>query len=170
MQLHIEKKKTDKLHFESPDVSVRLDSGMMKLRSISRILFGLIVLSALDHNGVSASEPKEAYATLLYGDEFLLGARVLGKSIRDTRSTKDMVVLVSDGVSDYAKTLLQADGWIVTPISLLENPNQVRPTRFWGVYTKLRIFNMTDYEKGDFLIFFIGTRPCFFSFLKKYIC
>ncbi|KAJ0771385.1 putative glucuronosyltransferase [Helianthus annuus] len=150
MQLHIEKK-TEKLHFESPDVSVRLDSGMMKLRSISRILFGLIVLSALDHNGVSASEPKEAYATLLYGDEFLLGARVLGKSIRDTRSTKDMVVLVSDGVSDYAKTLLQADGWIVTPISLLENPNQVRPTRFWGVYTKLRIFNMTDYEKVVYL-------------------
>ncbi|PWA95499.1 TCP-1/cpn60 chaperonin family protein [Artemisia annua] len=39
------------------------------------------------------------------------------------------------------------DGWIVTPISLLQNPNQVRPARFW-VYTKLRIFNMTDYKKG----------------------
>lgn len=46
--------------------------------------------------------------TLLYGDEFLLGVRVLGKSIRDTGSiTKDMVVLVSDGVSDYAKKLLE---------------------------------------------------------------
>jgi hypothetical protein len=43
---------------------------------------------------------------LLYGDEFLLGVRVLGKSIRDTGSTKDIVVLVSDGVSDYAKKLL----------------------------------------------------------------
>nr|XP_043635005.1 inositol phosphorylceramide glucuronosyltransferase 1-like [Erigeron canadensis] len=99
----------------------------------------------------SSSKSKEAYVTLLYGDEFVLGARVLGKSIRDTRSTKDMVVLVSDGVSDYAKTLLQADGWIVKPISLLENPNQVRPTRFWGVYTKLKIFNMTDYEKVVYL-------------------
>ncbi|KAI3809321.1 hypothetical protein L1987_25292 [Smallanthus sonchifolius] len=123
----------------------------MKLR---RILFGLIILlSSLNHNvqRVSASEPKEAYVTLLYGDEFVLGARVLGKSIRDTRSTKDMIVLVSDGVSDYAKTLLQADGWIVNPISLLENPNQVRPTRFWGVYTKLKIFNMTEYEKVVYL-------------------
>lgn len=45
--------------------------------------------------------------TLLYGDEFLLGVRVLGKSIRDTGSRKDMVVLVSDGVSDYAKKLLK---------------------------------------------------------------
>lgn len=50
---------------------------------------------------------EEAYVTLLYGDEFLLGVRVLGKSIRDTGTTKDMVVLVSDGVSDYANKLLR---------------------------------------------------------------
>ncbi|KAL0317172.1 UNVERIFIED_CONTAM: Inositol phosphorylceramide glucuronosyltransferase 1, partial [Sesamum angustifolium] len=62
-----------------------------------------------------------------------------------------MVALVSDGVSNYAKKLLQADGWIVKTISLLENPNQVRPTRFWGVYTKLKIFNMTDYKKVVYL-------------------
>ncbi|CAK7341203.1 unnamed protein product [Dovyalis caffra] len=84
-------------------------------------------------------------------DEFLLGVRVLGKSIRDTGSTKDMVVLVSDGVSDYAKKLLKADGWIVEKISLLANPNQVRPKRFWGVYTKLKIFNMTNYKKVVYL-------------------
>ena len=44
---------------------------------------------------------------------------------------------------------MQADAWIVKTISLLENPNQIRPTRFWGVYTKLKIFDMTDYKKGD---------------------
>jgi hypothetical protein len=42
----------------------------------------------------------------------------------------------------------QADGFIVKHITLLANPNQVRPTRFWGVYTKLKIFNMTNYRKG----------------------
>lgn len=47
---------------------------------------------------------------------------------------------------------VQADGWIVEKISLLENPNQVRPKRFWGVYTKLKIFNMTDYKKGILVI------------------
>ncbi|MBA0770701.1 hypothetical protein Gotri_019303, partial [Gossypium trilobum] len=73
------------------------------------------------------------------------------KSIRDTGSTKEMVVLVSDGVSDYAKKLLEADGWIVENISLLVNPNQVRPKRFWGVYTKLKIFNMTNYKKVVYL-------------------
>jgi len=44
---------------------------------------------------------------------------------------------------------LQADGWIVEKISLLSNPNQVRPKRFWGVYTKLKVFNMTKYKKGN---------------------
>lgn len=81
----------------------------MNLIPISRILIGLILLSAVLQNvqRVLGSESKEAYVTLLYGDQFVLGARVLGKSIRDTRSNKDMVVLVSDGVSEYAKTLLQ---------------------------------------------------------------
>lgn len=130
----------------------------MKLSLVSRLGFGLIiVLLALNLNQfVVAAAPtsgssKEAYVTLLYGDEFVLGVRVLGKSIRDTKTTRDMVVLVSDGVSNYAKNLLKADGWIVTPISLLHNPNQVRPTRFWGVYTKLKIFNMTDYKKVVYL-------------------
>ncbi|GJU95160.1 inositol phosphorylceramide glucuronosyltransferase 1 [Tanacetum coccineum] len=125
----------------------------MKMRYGCGFFLLLLLLLAVNENveKVSASESREAYVTLLYGDEFVLGARVLGKSIRDTRSTKDMVVLVSDGVSDYAKTLLQAEGWIVKTISLLENPNQVRPTRFWGVYTKLKIFNMTDYEKVVYL-------------------
>lgn len=49
----------------------------------------------------------KAYVTLLYGDEFLLGVRVLGKSIENTGTTEDRIVLVSDGVSDYAKKLLQ---------------------------------------------------------------
>ncbi|CAM6105868.1 unnamed protein product [Calypogeia fissa] len=92
-----------------------------------------------------------AYVTLLYGDEFLLGVRVLGKSIKNTGTTKDMVALVSKGVTPEAMDLLEADGWIVTQIELLANPNSHRPARFWGVYTKLKIFNMTNYDKVVFL-------------------
>ncbi|XP_072988806.1 inositol phosphorylceramide glucuronosyltransferase 1 [Typha latifolia] len=97
------------------------------------------------------AESEEAYVTLLYGDEFVLGVRVLGKSIRETGSTKDMVVLYSDGVSEYSQRLLKADGWKMEHISLLANPNNVRPKRFWGVYTKLKIFNMTRYKKVVYL-------------------
>ncbi|KAK4782739.1 hypothetical protein SAY86_007113 [Trapa natans] len=118
------------------------------------LLFLLLSLAAQSQAATGSKSPGgggEAYVTLLYGDEFLLGVRVLGKSIRDTGTTKDMVVLVSDGVSNYATNLLRADGWIVEKISLLENPNQVRPKRFWGVYTKLKIFNMINYKKVVYL-------------------
>ncbi|KAL6651043.1 hypothetical protein ACP70R_009968 [Stipagrostis hirtigluma subsp. patula] len=102
--------------------------------------------------GVATATTEEAYVTLLYGDEFVLGVRVLGKSIRDTGTRRDMVVLVSDGVSEYSRKLLEADGWIVNRITLLANPNQVRPKRFWGVYTKLKIFNMTAYKKDTVVV------------------
>ncbi|KAL9247998.1 hypothetical protein vseg_021365 [Gypsophila vaccaria] len=129
---------------------------MVKFRIMNKgcvlILLYVLLLQCL---GVvvcrKAQTTNEAYVTLLYGDEFVLGVRVLGRSIRDSGSSRDMVVLVSDGVSDFAKLLLQADGWIVEMISLLENPNQIRPTRFWGVYTKLKIFNMTNYKKVVYL-------------------
>uniref|UniRef100_A0A7N0VHZ7 Hexosyltransferase n=2 Tax=Kalanchoe fedtschenkoi TaxID=63787 RepID=A0A7N0VHZ7_KALFE len=122
------------------------------MKSPGGVVAGLVLVCLWAGAVESRSRTSEqAYVTLLYGDEFLLGVRVLGKSIRDTGSTKDMVALVSDGVSDYAKKLLEADGWIVEMISLLANPNQIHPTRFWGVYTKLKIFNMTDYKKVVYL-------------------
>jgi hypothetical protein len=80
----------------------------------------------------SQQRTAQAYATLLYGDEFLLGVRVLGKSIRDTGVDKDMVALVSDGVSKSGIELLEADGWRVERIDLLKNPNSKRPARFLG--------------------------------------
>ncbi|CAM9000915.1 unnamed protein product [Rhodiola kirilowii] len=115
------------------------------------LLTGLAFVQLRVCCGAGSQSSEEAYVTLLYGDEFLLGVRVLGKSIRDTGSKKDMVALVSDGVSNYAQKLLKADGWIVEMISLLANPNQIHPTRFWGVYTKLKIFNMTNYKKVVYL-------------------
>ncbi|KAM7251356.1 hypothetical protein ACFE04_023239 [Oxalis oulophora] len=125
-------------------------------KALLLLLTTLVLLLLQFKSSIAGSnKQQQAYATLLYGDEFVLGVRVLGKSIKATTSagshSKDMVVLVSDGVSDYAKSLLKADGWIVEKISLLANPNEVRPKRFWGVYTKLKIFNMTNYNKVVYL-------------------
>lgn len=80
---------------------------MVRLKTSLWVLL-LALVSSIQLKGSFGSEPsKVAYVTLLYGDEFLLGVRVLGKSIRDTGSKKDMVALVSDGVSDYSKKLLK---------------------------------------------------------------
>lgn len=81
------------------------------MRKLFALIFVVIALLSIRPQ-VSASSSgsqssDDAYVTLLYGDEFLLGVRVLGKSIRDTGSKKDMVALISDGVSEYAKQLLE---------------------------------------------------------------
>ncbi|KMZ76370.1 putative glucuronosyltransferase PGSIP6 [Zostera marina] len=123
----------------------------MRWRGWKAVVLVTVMLMTMGLGVWGRSGSGKAYVTLLYGDEFLLGVRVLGKSIENTGTTEDRIVLVSDGVSDYAKKLLQADGWIVELISLLANPNQVRPKRFWGVYTKLKIFNLTKYKKVVYL-------------------
>lgn len=82
----------------------------IELHTMKPWLCLIILLISVESKASLGSQSQSsdvAYATLLYGDEFLLGVRVLGKSIRDTGSKQDMVVLVSDGVSDYANHLLQ---------------------------------------------------------------
>ncbi|KAJ3682339.1 hypothetical protein LUZ60_014912 [Juncus effusus] len=123
------------------------------LQSMAPFFLLLLPLLLFSTSFCTAEESDEAYVTLLYGDQFVLGARVLGKSLRDTGTTRDLVALVSDGVSPYAQDLLMADGWKVEKISLLTNPNpkSSRPKRFWGVYTKLKIFDLTMYKKVVYL-------------------
>ena len=50
-----------------------------------------------------------AYVTLLYGEDYVLGVRVLGESIRMTGTTKDLVVLVSTGVTESSIKVLRVD-------------------------------------------------------------
>ena len=76
------------------------------MRSPGLLAAALVAAALLLAAGAGAAT-EEAYVTLLYGDEFVLGVRVLGKSLRDTGTRRDMVVLVSDGVSEYSRKLLQ---------------------------------------------------------------
>ncbi|KAL4854448.1 Inositol phosphorylceramide glucuronosyltransferase 1 [Chlorella vulgaris] len=128
----------------------------------------MLVLPAARSEDLPLKTAKEAYATLLYSDDFLLGVRVLGQSLRETGTTRDLAVLATEGVSSQAADTLQKDGWKVHRVGLLANPgtwtqeaSQARhrrrrlqfrfPARFYGVYTKLLIFNLTQYERVVYL-------------------
>uniref|UniRef100_A0A2N9FFQ8 Uncharacterized protein n=1 Tax=Fagus sylvatica TaxID=28930 RepID=A0A2N9FFQ8_FAGSY len=105
---------------------------MKKSTNLLVVILVLVLISIQSKASLESHSSDEAYVTLLYGDEFLLGVRVLGKSIRDTGSSKDMVVLVSDGVSDYAKKLLQ----VLTLFACRENSSSesvvgFSPARDW---------------------------------------
>lgn len=92
----------------------------------------------------------QAYVTLLYGDDFLLGVRVLGESLKESGTLRcvlylldhrkldvpaqtspftwltfcrDRVVLAAGDVSEYATLTLQADGWLVHKVEAVNNPS-----------------------------------------------
>ena len=136
---------------------------VMSLRSMSFLLLlallfhvgnsaviggGLPVSSLQEANSVQSprAKSKEAYVTLLYGG-FLLGARVLGQSIRETGTQKDLVALCTEAVSEETKEVLRSDGWIVREVGTIENPYGEAGSHFFGVYSKLHVWNMTDYER-----------------------
>ncbi|PRW56905.1 phosphoglucomutase PGM3 isoform B [Chlorella sorokiniana] len=95
--------------------------------------------AAATTSAAAAAAARQAYATLLYGDDFLLGVRVLGQSLRETDTDRNLVVLVTEDVSDSSVMTLMLDGW------------KKFPKRFAGVYTKLLIFNLTQYERVVYL-------------------
>ncbi|GMY20593.1 inositol phosphorylceramide glucuronosyltransferase 1, partial [Fagus crenata] len=63
---------------------------MKKSPNLLVVILVLVLISIQSKASLESHSSDEAYVTLLYGDEFLLGVRVLGKSIRDTGSRKDM--------------------------------------------------------------------------------
>ena len=96
---------------------------------------------------------KEAYVTLLYGG-FLLGARVLGQSLRETGTTKELIALCTEAVPEENKKVLEADGWTIKEVSNINSPYDglsSRGTYFSGIFTKLYTWNMTEYSRIIYL-------------------
>ena len=93
----------------------------------------------------SLADDKEAYATMLYndGEGFILGVRVLGLSIKNSGTNRDMVVLCAEGVSEDTKDTLKNDGWIVKSV----NSHDHKPS----FMTKLEIWRLTEYRRVVYL-------------------
>ena len=97
---------------------------------------------------------RDAYVTLLYGGGFLLGARVLGQSLRETDTTRDLIALCTQEVSAVSKELLKADGWTVRTVQNIQNPYKGLSkvgSYFSGAFSKLHLWNMTDYDRIVYL-------------------
>lgn len=101
----------------------------------------------------SSRKGKDAYVTLLYGG-FLLGARVLAQSLKETGTTKDMIALCTQSVDQATKDILVADGWTVKSIGNIHSPYEGQSFRgnyFSGIFSKLYVWNMTEYERVIYL-------------------
>ena len=64
----------------------------------------------------------------------------------------DLVALVTPSVRGEDKALLKQEGWLVQPVDAVENPNLQYSARLKHVYSKLAIFNLTQYSSIVFLV------------------
>lgn len=94
---------------------------------------------------------KTAYvSTLCNGDGYVPGVEALGKSLQAHGAQAARVVLVTPDVSDEARSRLVSADWQIRDIEPLENPNPKTAQlfeRFQGVYTKLRAWELTEFDK-----------------------
>jgi glycogenin len=94
---------------------------------------------------------KNAYATTLCnGEAYLPGVEALGGSLKASGTTAPMVLMVTPEIRPVTRQRLTEQGWLVHEIEPLANPNpltqQMLP-RFGAAYTKLRAWELTDFDK-----------------------
>lgn len=96
---------------------------------------------------------REAYATILHSaDIYVCGAIVVAHSIRQTGSTRDLVILVDENISFDHRSALEEAGWKVIQIQRIRNP-RADPDSYneWN-YSKLRLWQLSkQYDKLIFM-------------------
>jgi glycogenin glucosyltransferase len=94
---------------------------------------------------------KAAYVTTLCnGEGYLPGVAALGKSLEAHGTKIPRVVLVTADVPAEARKRLTEHGWELRDVEPLENPNPNTAQlfeRFQSVYTKLRAWQLVEFDK-----------------------
>lgn len=100
----------------------------------------------------SPHKSREAYVTVLHSSQYYVcGAITLAQSILQTNTTKDLVLLADRTISKHSRQGLEAAGWKVKRIDRIRSPNaKVDAYNEWN-YSKLRVWQLTDYDKVMFI-------------------
>lgn len=99
-----------------------------------------------------ARKHREAYATILHSASvYVCGAITAAQSIRMSGSTRDLVILVDETISDHHRGGLEAAGWKVRTIQRIRNPKAERDAYNEWNYSKFRLWQLTDYDKVIFI-------------------
>ncbi|PSS26661.1 UDP-glucuronate:xylan alpha-glucuronosyltransferase [Actinidia chinensis var. chinensis] len=95
---------------------------------------------------------REAYATILHSAHvYVCGAIVAAQSIRMAGSTRDLVILVDETISEYHRSGLEAAGWKIRTIQRIRNPKAEKDAYNEWNYSKFRLWQLTDYDKIIFI-------------------
>ncbi|KAL3617383.1 UDP-glucuronate:xylan alpha-glucuronosyltransferase 1 [Castilleja foliolosa] len=95
---------------------------------------------------------REAYATILHSaHDYVCGAITAAQSIRMSGSTRDLVILVDETISEYHRSGLELAGWKVRTIKRIRNPKAEKDAYNEWNYSKFRLWQLTDYDKVIFI-------------------
>ncbi|KAI8049093.1 family 8 glycosyl transferase [Syncephalis plumigaleata] len=109
-------------------------------------------------NSDEHATPKYAWATLLTRDSYLAGTRVLCRSLQNAATRYPLVVLYTDTLSESAVELLRQDNAVLKRIEPISNEDIPLPdveqhlwSHYYDTWTKLRVWQLTEYERVCFL-------------------
>ncbi|GFY96517.1 plant glycogenin-like starch initiation protein 2 [Actinidia rufa] len=112
----------------------------------------LAVPLRVKENWYSGNARREAYATILHSAHvYVCGAIAAAQSIRMAGSTRDLVILVDETISDYHRGGLESAGWKLHTIQRIRNPKAERDAYNEWDYSKVRLWQLTDYDKIIFI-------------------
>ncbi|XP_065851721.1 putative UDP-glucuronate:xylan alpha-glucuronosyltransferase 4 [Euphorbia lathyris] len=95
---------------------------------------------------------KFAYATVLHSSEaYVCGAIALAQSIIQTNSTKDLILLHDSSISPKSLRGLRSAGWKTTLIEPIRSPFARKDSYNEWNYSKLRIWQLKQYDKLIFI-------------------
>ncbi|CAL5194722.1 unnamed protein product [Lathyrus oleraceus] len=117
---------------------------------------------SLEHNNSNVQGPKLAYVTVLHSsEEYVCGAIALAQSIllsgKSIFEPIDLVLLADDSIGPESTRGLRAAGWKIIRIQRIRSPfANEKAYNCWN-YSKLRIWQLTMYDKiifidSDFLV------------------
>ena len=97
------------------------------------------------------SDSGKAWVTLLTKTSYLQGCLVLNHSLQRVKSKYPLVVFATPELPEQARSILQRKGIRVRDIKYIDPPKQGKELdehdqRFADTWTKLRCFEMTEYE------------------------
>lgn len=102
------------------------------------------------------SQTTEAFVSLTTNDDYGNGAYVLGKSLRNAKTTRQLVLMVTPGVSTSMRALLREVWDLLVDIDQMdsldeENLAQLKRPELGCTFSKLRAWKLTQFTKCVFL-------------------
>ncbi|XP_031124404.1 UDP-glucuronate:xylan alpha-glucuronosyltransferase 2-like isoform X2 [Ipomoea triloba] len=152
----LKKRENDWWYFEvdilklSQKVSLPIGSCNLALPLWGKGMNEVYDVSNLENTAMVAK--KEAYATVLHSSQnYVCGAITLAQSLLRTGTKRDLILLLDSTIPETKREALAKAGWKLQFIKRIRNPRAEKKSYNEYNYSKLRLWQLTDYDKVIFV-------------------